>query len=100
MNLIVDSRRCIIKGLLQVLLFQERVFSKDLLTLMVGGQNLQHPANGDPHSTNAGFARALSGFDGDAVKGWNLGHVFILLRFSQWRATNRYQHCIHCNCGR
>jgi hypothetical protein len=76
MNVVIDRSRCVVERLSQVLFFQERVLPKNLTALPIGGQNLQHAANGDPHSTNARFTPALPSFDSDAFKSWNVGHVF------------------------
>ena len=87
LNLVVDSSRCIAERLPQVLRFQERVLLKDLRALIVGCQNLQYSANGDPHSTNARFAPALPGLDSDTIKTWYLSHESILQGNGPWRAT-------------
>lgn len=74
MNLVVDCGRGIVQRLLQVGFFQEWVLSENILALTVGGQNLQHTPDCNPHSLNAGFAAALAGFHGNAIETWDVGH--------------------------
>lgn len=88
MHLVIESGRRITQRLSQVLLFEEGVRTKNLCALTAGRHDFQHPANSDPHSPNARFAAALPGLDGDAIKTWNLGHIFILMGFRRRHASN------------
>jgi hypothetical protein len=50
-----------------VIRFQIGVIFEDLRSLNLGGEEVKHVLNPDPHSPDAGKAHALDGIEGDSL---------------------------------
>lgn len=75
LHLIIQGCCRVVQRLPEILFFEVRVFAKEFGPRVVGANNVQHPANCDPHATDAGLTTALIRLNRDAVERL---HIFML----------------------
>ncbi len=73
--LVIHGRSRVSQRLPDIFRLEEWMLGEKYSPIRISRKQLQKSANGDPHTPNAGLARAFAGLDRNAIKGFDRCHM-------------------------